>query len=303
MRILVTGREGQVARSLAARGARHELIFAGRPELDLAEPASIEPLVTAVAPDLIVSAAAYTAVDKAEDEPEAAMAVNCDGPAALARAAARIGAPIVHLSTDYVFDGGLDRPWREDDPVAPLGVYGETKLAGERAVAASGAHYAILRTAWVYSPFGNNFVKTMLRLAESRPEINVVADQIGCPTSAFDIAEAVLAIADAWQGDRSAGAGEIHHFAGPESVSWADFARAIFAGSAALAGPCTAVHDIPTSAYPTRARRPANSRLNSTKFAARFGYRARPLSVALDEVLRRLISDACCDRAPTAGAD
>jgi len=302
VKILVTGRKGQVARSLAGRGATHELIFAGRPELDLAEPASIERTVAAVAPDLIVSAAAYTAVDKAEDEPELVMKVNGEAPGVLARAAARIGAPVIHLSTDYVFDGSLDRPWREDDPVAPLGVYGATKLAGEEAVAASGARFAILRTAWVYSPFGQNFVKTMLRLAESRPTVSVVSDQMGCPTSAFDIAEAVLAIAAAWQTDPQSGVDAIYHFAGVDEASWADFAKAIFAESARLGGPTAEVTGIPTSAYPTQARRPANSRLDSTKFTQLFGYRAKPLAAALQEVLRPLIAERYSDRAPPAAA-
>lgn len=270
VRILVTGRDGQVARSLAERGGAHELVFAGRPELDLADPASIERTVAAVAPDLIVSAAAYTAVDKAEDEPELAMAVNGEGPGVLARAAARAGAPVIHLSTDYVFDGSLDRPWREDDPVAPLGVYGATKLAGEQAVAASGATYAILRTAWVYSPFGTNFVGTMLRLAERRGELSVVDDQIGCPTSALDIADAVRAVADAWRKAPRHGADAVYHFAGDGETSWAEFARAIFAESGRRGGPVAQVKGIPTSAYPTRARRPANSRLDCQKFARTF---------------------------------
>ena len=175
MRILVTGRNGQVAQSLAERaGPAHQLIFADRPDFDLADTASIERTVVKVRPDLVFSVAAYTAVDKAESEPELAMAVNGNGPGVLARAAARIDAPIVHLSTDYVFDGTSDHPYVENDPVGPIGVYGATKLAGERAVAESGARYAILRTAWVYSPFGQNFVKTMLRLAADRDVLNVV---------------------------------------------------------------------------------------------------------------------------------
>jgi dTDP-4-dehydrorhamnose reductase len=302
VKILVTGRDGQVARSLAERGAAHELIFAARPELDLADPASIERTVAATAPDLVVSAAAYTAVDKAEDDADLAMTVNGEGPGVLARAAAKIGAPIIHLSTDYVFDGSLDRPWREDDPVAPLGVYGATKLAGEQAVAASGASCAILRTAWVYSPFGHNFVKTMLRLAETRETLSLVDDQIGCPTSAFDIADAVLAVAAAWQADPRHGADAIYHFAGVDEASWANFARAIFAESGRLGGRRADVTGIPTSAYPTRARRPANSRLDSSKFTRCFGYRSKPLAAALQETLRPLISDAYSDRAPPAAA-
>lgn len=290
MRILVTGRGGQVARSLAERaGAAHELVFADRPGFDLADPASIERTVEQVRPDLVFSAAAYTAVDKAESEPELAMAVNGDGPGVLARAAAGIGAPIVHLSTDYVFDGSGARPYREDDPVAPLGVYGETKLAGERAIAASGARYAILRTAWVYSPFGNNFVKTMLRLAADRDELRVVEDQRGCPTSALDIADAMLRVADAWASDPGRGADMVYHLAGSGETNWADFARAIMAFSAARGGPSASVTGIPTSAYPTPARRPANSRLDTSRFAATFGYRAPEWRVSLEPVVSRLI--------------
>lgn len=290
MRILVTGRNGQVARSLAERaGLAQELIFVERPGFDLADPASIARTVEQVRPDLVFSVAAYTAVDKAESEPELAMAVNGGGPGALARAAAGIGAPIVHLSTDYVFDGSGDRPYREDDPVAPLGVYGETKLAGERAIAASGARYAILRTAWVYSPFGNNFVKTMLRLAADRDELRVVEDQRGCPTSALDIADAMLCVADAWASNPGKGTDTVYHLAGSGETNWADFARAILAFSAARGGPSASVTGIPTSAYPTPARRPANSRLDSSRFAATFGYRAPEWRVSLAPVVARLI--------------
>lgn len=290
MRILVTGRDGQVARSLAERGGAHELIFAGRPELDLADFDSIERAVREARPDLVVSAAAYTAVDRAEDEPELAMRVNGEAPGVLARAAREAGAPILHLSTDYVFDGNLDRPWHEADPVAPPGVYGESKLAGEEAVAASGATYAIVRTAWVYSPFGANFVKTMLRLAESRDELNVVEDQVGCPTSALDIADALLAVAAAWRGDEERGANRIYHFAGTGETDWAIFARAIFAESERLGGPAARVNGIPSSAYPTKAKRPANSRLDCTRFAETFGHRAPEWRESLAPVVSRLIA-------------
>ena len=289
MKILVTGRDGQVAQSLAERVKGHTLVFAWRPELDLADAASIERTVAAVHPELVVSAAAYTAVDKAEDEPELAMAVNGEGPGVLARAAARIGAPVIHLSTDYVFDGSCDRPYREDDPVAPIGVYGASKLVGEEAVAASGARYAILRTAWVYSPFGNNFVRTMLRLAETRDALNVVEDQIGCPTSALDIADGIAAVVGAWQRDAGGFADGIFHLAGSGETNWADFARAIFAGSAARGGPSAEVTGIPTSGYPTRAKRPANSRLDCSKLAQTFGYRAPAWERSLDVVLDRLL--------------
>ena len=290
MRILVTGRNGQVARSLAERaGAAHELIFADRPGLDLADPRSIERTVEQVRPDLVFSVAAYTAVDKAESERDLAMAVNGEGPAVLARAAARIDAPIVHLSTDYVFDGKGERAYREDDPVGPIGIYGESKLAGEQAIRESGATYAILRTAWVYSPFGRNFVKTMLHLAVDRDELTVVDDQHGCPTSAFDIADSMLRIADTWAAEPRKGVDSVYHFAGSGETDWAGFARAIFAVSIAHGGPGAVVRGIPTSAYPTPARRPANSRLDSSRFAATFGLRSPEWRAALEPVVVRLL--------------
>jgi len=291
VKILVTGRDGQVAQSLAERHGGHELVFAARPDLDLADPASIERTVAAVNPALVISAAAYTAVDKAEEEPDLAMAINGEGPGVLARAAAKTGAPVIHLSTDYVFDGSLDRPWREDDPVAPLGVYGATKLAGEQAIAASGAAYAILRTAWVYSPFGGNFVKTMLRLAETRDALTVVEDQHGCPTSALDIADGIMAVAAAWQTDPAHGANAAYHLAGTGETHWADFARAIFAESAKRGGPVAEVTGIPSSGYPTRATRPANSRLDCSRMANVFGYRAPRWQASLAEVMDRLLPE------------
>lgn len=291
MRILVTGRDGQVAQSLAERGCGHELIFAARPNFDLADPASIERTIGGIRPDLIVSAAAYTAVDRAEDEPELAMAINGIAPGVIGGAAARIGAQVVHLSTDYVFDGSANRPWREDDPVAPLGVYGTTKLEGERALAASSARYAILRTAWVYSPFGANFVKTMLRLAETRATLSVVGDQVGCPTSALDIADAVLTVADRWAADPAHGIDAVYHLAGADEADWATFARAIFAESAAGGGPSADVAGIPASAYPTRAQRPANSRLDCARFARTFDHRLPGWPVALPPLVARLLAE------------
>lgn len=289
MRILVTGRHGQVASALVEQSGAHELIFAARPDLDLADAASIERVVAAVRPDLIFSVAAYTAVDKAEDEPELAMAINGAAPGVIGRSAAAIGAAVVHLSTDYVFDGSLDRAWREDDPVAPLGVYGASKLAGEQALAGSGADFAVLRTAWVYSPFGANFVKTMLRLADSRDEISVVADQYGCPTSAVDIGNAMMAVADCWADRARPGANRLYHFAGTGETNWAGFAEAVFAESAARGGPCARVVPIGSSDYPTKARRPANSRLDSTAFATSFGYRAPDWRSSLASVIDRLL--------------
>lgn len=291
MRILITGREGQLARSLAERAGSHELIFAARPEFDLLDFPSIEHTVHAARPDLLVSAAAYTAVDRAENEPDLAMRINGEAPGVLARAAAAIAAPIIHLSTDYVFDGKLDRPWRESDPTAPLGVYGTSKLAGEEAVRASGATFAIIRTAWVYSPFAANFVKTMLRLATTTDEVNVVDDQLGNPTSALDIADALLTVADEWRKAPGRGTNAVYHFAGSGETDWADFARAIFAESSRHGGPTARVSGIPSSSYPTRATRPANSRLDSTCFAEAFGHRAPHWRDALAPVVERLAAE------------
>lgn len=289
MKILVTGREGQVARSLAERGQAHELVFAARPRFDLADPASIGRMIADVRPDVVISAAAYTAVDQAEDELDIARAINAEAPGHIGRAAAAIGAPVLHLSTDYVFDGSGDRAWREDDPTGPLGIYGETKLGGEHALAASGARYVVLRTAWVYSPFGSNFVKTMLRLAETRDALNVVADQHGNPTSALDIADALLAVADRWAREPDHGADETYHFGGTGDTNWADFARTIFAESERYGGPTCTVKGIPAADYPTKAERPANSRLDSVKFAETFGHSAPRWQDSLAATVSRLL--------------
>lgn len=289
MKILVTGREGQVARSLAERARGHELIFAARPSFDLLDPPSVQQTIADVRPDLIVSAAAYTAVDQAEDEAEAAMAANGEAPGVIGRAAARIDAPVLHLSTDYVFDGSGERAWTENDATGPIGTYGRTKLAGEEALAASGARYAILRTAWVYSPFGNNFVKTMLRLAETRDALNVVADQYGNPTSALDVADALMAVATRWRTEPRHGVNSVYHFAGTGTTDWANFARAIFAESAKHGGPSCTVSGIPAADYPTKAVRPANSRLDCSRFAETFGHAAPPWEGSLAVTVERLL--------------
>jgi dTDP-4-dehydrorhamnose reductase len=276
MRIAVTGTTGQLVRSLlaCAPAAGVAVIAVGRPELDLQQPASVQQALAKAEPDCIVNAAAYTAVDKAENEPELALAINGTGAGAVAAAARAFGVPLIQISTDYVFDGALPRPWRESDATGPLGTYGRSKLAGEQAVAASTEDYAILRTAWVYSPYGANFVKTMLRLAETRDEIGVVADQIGSPTSALDLADAVIAIAKALvERPQDASLRGIFHAAGRGETSWAGLAEAVFAASAALGGPSAKVRPIATSEYPTPARRPANSRLDGSLLAERYGLR------------------------------
>ncbi|MGF1649125.1 MAG: dTDP-4-dehydrorhamnose reductase [Hyphomicrobiaceae bacterium] len=271
MRLLITGWHGQVATALVSAAAARTDITAlalGRPALDLCAPASIAGALADGRPDVIINTAAYTAVDRAEAEREAAHALNCEGARLIAREAYRRGAAIIHLSTDYVFDGTKPEPYVPSDPTAPINVYGETKLAGERAVAAENPRHAIVRTAWVYSPTGQNFLKTMLRLAEQRDEINVVADQRGSPTYAPHLAEALLDLAREMVARRSDDEAiwGTYHAAGSGEATWAEFAEQIFARSQRLGGACARVVPIPTTAYPTPARRPQNSRLDSSSF-------------------------------------
>jgi dTDP-4-dehydrorhamnose reductase len=290
--VLVLGREGQLARSLAERGPQHgvQLRFVGRPEVDLADPDSLRRAVRESGAQVIVNAAAHTAVDQAEDEPDIAFALNVSGPRALAEAAREAGARLVHVSTDYVFDGSGERPWREADPTGPRSVYGRTKLEGEAAVrAALPQDHVILRTAWVYSPFGRNFVKTMLAAAHTRPVLRVVDDQVGNPTSALDIADGILAMIAAWRAETGRGLGATYHLAGTGAVSWAGFAREIFALSGAGGGPVAEVEAIGTADYPAKAPRPLNSRLDSTRFAGTFRYRAPPWQDSLAAVVARLL--------------
>jgi dTDP-4-dehydrorhamnose reductase len=293
MRIAVTGREGQVARSLAERAPEKgiEVVAVGRPELDLA--GSVEGIATALhaaRPDAIVSAAAYTQVDKAESEPELAFAINEGGVRGVAHAARQLGVPLIHLSTDYVFDGLKDSPYLEEDQTGPACVYGASKLGGEQAVLAEHPNSAVLRTAWVYSPFGTNFVKTMLRLARDRDEIGVVADQRGNPTSALDIADGILSVAGNLCESADPGLRGIFHMTAAGEASWAEFAEAIFAESAREGGPSARVRRIATSDYPTPARRPANSRLDSGKLARIHGVSLPDWHPSLKKVVTRLLT-------------
>jgi dTDP-4-dehydrorhamnose reductase len=292
MRIAVTGTTGQVVTSLLERGpaAGHQVIAVGRPALDLADPATILPALEQARPDAIVSAAAWTQVDKAESEADAAHAINATGAGAVAHAAASLGVPLVHLSTDYVFDGTGDRPWREDDPTGPTGVYGASKLAGEQAVSAAHANSAVLRTAWVYSPFGANFVRTMLRLAETRDELGVVGDQVGNPTSALDIAEGALAVCANLATGSDPDQRGLFHMTAQGEASWAEFARAIFAASVAHGGPTARVNAITTADYPTPATRPANSRLDCSRIARVHGVTLPRWQDALPPVVARLLA-------------
>lgn len=291
MRIAVTGQAGQVVTSLVERGAiaGHEVIAIGRPQLDLADPASVMRALKAAAPDVIVSAAAYTAVDKAESESDLAHAVNGAGAGAVAQEAKTLGVPLIHVSTDYVFDGLADRPYVEGDLTGPTGVYGASKLAGEKAVlAAHGDNSAIVRVAWVYSPFGANFVKTMLRLAGERDEVSVVADQVGNPTSALEIADGILSIVTNMVSDSSPTLRGIFHMTAQGEASWADFAEAIFAASAARGGPSASVRRIGTADYPTPATRPANSRLDCGLIARVHGVVLPDWRQSLQAVVARL---------------
>ncbi len=296
MRIAVTGGPGQLVLSLVERGAAlgHDVVAVGPPELDLAVPDddAIHAALALARPQAVCNAAAHTAVDKAESEAELAFAINATGAGAVARAAKRLGVPLVHISTDYVFAGDKAAPYLESDATGPTGVYGATKLRGEELVLASGADAAILRTAWVYSPFGANFIKTMLRLAATRGEVGVVADQNGCPTSALDLADAVLVVAANLLDRPDPGLRGLFHASGSGEGSWADLAEAVFAASALAGGPAARVNRITTADYPTPAQRPANSRLNCDRLAAVHGHRLPDWRGSAAQVTTRLVHEA-----------
>lgn len=261
MKILVFGKTGQVATELQRQA---EVIALGRDAADLSDPAACAAAISENDVDVVINAAAYTAVDKAEDEEALATVINGDAPTVMAKACAAKGIPFVHISTDYVFDGSGETPWSPNDKTGPLGAYGRSKLAGEEGIRAAGGKHAILRTSWVFSAHGNNFVKTMLRLGETRDALTIVADQIGGPTAASDIAAACLSIAKQLMGGKVGGT---YHLSGTPNVSWAGFAREIFA----QAGLKTSVTDIPSSNYPTPAKRPFNSRMNCASLETDFG--------------------------------
>jgi dTDP-4-dehydrorhamnose reductase len=289
----VIGGQGQVARSLREAAARDsDIVFgcAERPGVDLRRPASIAQAVAEFRPDIVVNPAAYTAVDKAESEPDEAFALNRDGAGVVAAAAAEQGAPVVHLSTDYVFDGKKDAPYLESDPVNPQSVYGRSKREGELAVAAANPQHIVLRTSWVYAPFGTNFVRTMLRLTAERDSLRVVDDQIGCPTYAPDIAVATITIAkkvvaEGWS-SRFAG---VTHLAGPDALTWYAFAKDIVRGATLRGGRSVPISPILTSDYPTPAARPANSRLSTARLMSVFDVRLQPLERSLANCLDRLL--------------
>ena len=294
MRIAVTGKFGQVARSLVERGPNFdtEVLTLARPEVDLTRPHDLTDVLAALRPQALVSAAAFTAVDLAESEPALAYQINANGAEALAQAAARLQIPIVHLSTDYVFDGALDRPYREDDTPCPINVYGSSKLRGEQLVAAANPDHVIVRTAWVYSPFGKNFARTMLSLAGTRDEISVVSDQRGSPTNALDIADGIFnVLRNLIARPDDAAIRGVFHMTGDGETSWAGFAMAIFAASATGNGPFSQVRAIASSAYPTAARRPANSRLDNSRLARSHGVRLPPWRDSIPETISQILAN------------
>lgn len=288
--VLVFGATGQLARELAdARWAEGTaLTFLSRHSADLCRPPMLGPIIEESRPDIVINAAAYTGVDAAEDDEAAAMRVNADAPRAMARATAAAGIPLVHISTDYVFDGSKDAPYEEADPVNPINVYGRSKLAGEVAIRETATKHLILRTSWVYSRHGKNFLKTMLRLAASRDEVGVVADQLGCPTAAGDLAQAIADLTPRLLGpDAPLGT---FHLAGASATSWHGFAEAIFAELAQSGRARPVNRAVTTDAFPTPARRPANSRLSSAAFVRRFGAELPGFEVAAPVVLRQLLA-------------
>ncbi len=295
MRVFVVGHDGQVARSIReAAAACHDVVLecGRRPDVDLLRRGSLEIAVDRFRPDIIVNPAAYTAVDRAEAEPDLAFAINRDGAADVAAMAARLNVPLIHLSTDYVFAGDKKGPYTEDDPVGPQTVYGQSKLAGERVVLSNAPRAIILRTAWVYAPFGGNFVRTMIRLSKERDRLRVVSDQIGCPTYAPDIAQSILKMARQVVGSgwRDAYRG-VTHLSGPDAVSWFDFAERIMQARARLGQRHVPVEAIMTSDYPTPAKRPANSVLSSARLSAVFGVTLPRLDQSLMDCLNRLAVD------------
>lgn len=271
MRVLVCGHNGQVAQALKTQLAGlGEIHLLGRDQLDLAQPEALREPLRQLAPGLIINAAAYTAVDQAETEPDTAFAINAQAPGVLAEEALRLGAPLIHYSTDYVFDGEKATPYNEQDVPNPLGVYGRSKLAGEQAIAAVGGAHLILRTSWVYSLHGRNFLLTMQRLLQEKPQLRVVDDQIGAPTWATTIALSTRVLIERWQAGR-AGAWGTYHLAAQGHTSWFGFAQAIGEQLKARGLPCAELLPIPSSEYPTPARRPANSRLDCSRLAREWG--------------------------------
>ena len=288
--ILVAGKGGQLACCLRDMAAQRNasLMSVGRPDLDLESSASIDRVIAAIAPSAIINAAAYTAVDRAEAEPECAYMINRDGAARLATAAKRRGIPFIHISTDYVFDGHKTSAYKEGDTPAPLNAYGRSKLEGEIAVLDAYPSAVVIRTSWIYSPYGHNFVRTMLRLSATQASVRVVNDQRGTPTSASDLADGLLDIVQQLAADHSGDIAGIYHLASQGETSWHGFAKAIFASLALRGRPVPKLTEITTDEYPTPARRPQNSCLNSSKAGRVFGVRLAPWQASLERCLELL---------------
>jgi dTDP-4-dehydrorhamnose reductase len=291
LRLVVTGLTGQVVSALIERCPRDiEIIALGRPQLDLAHRSAVIATLRAARCDAIINAAAYTAVDRAESEPDVAMRINGDGAGHVAEAAATLSVPLLHLSTDYVFDGQLLRPYTEEDATNPTGAYGRSKLEGERQIASRHDNHIILRTAWVYSPYGANFVKTMLRLGETKTSVSVVADQFGNPTYALDIADAIIPIARRLVSDSSPEFRGVFHMTGADEGTWADFAEAIFMTASQYGRPRVQINRIATSDYPTPARRPANSRLDNRKLREKYSITLPNWRTSVEDCVRRILN-------------
>jgi len=290
MRIAITGGRGQLVKSLVERGAKsgHEVIPVARPALDLAKPDTVVPAILATTPDLVVSAAAYTAVDRAESEPDLAMSINSIGAGSVAEAAAKAGVPVLHLSTEYIFDGSKPTPYCESDLPLPLNVYGVTKLQGELQVAAVTDNHVILRTSWIYSPFGANFLTTMFGIAKTKENVRVVADQIGRPTCALDIADSILKIGQRLAVDSSRELRGVFNLASVGEASWADFAESIFRSSEKHGQRSCRVERITSAEYPTPAVRPLNCRLNGDKIQRIYGVALPHWSDKIDLCISRL---------------
>ncbi len=294
IRIAVTGNNGQVVRSLLERsaGTNSEVVCVGRPALDLGDPDTIDRAIGAAAADVLVSAAAFTNVDKAETEGDLADLINARAPGLLAARAKSLGIPLIHLSTDYVFDGLKADPYTERDPICPVNAYGRSKAAGERAVAAAHPRHVILRASWIYSPLGRNFVRTMLELARKQDEARVVADQVGSPTAAADIADGILAVARKLVADGGDERYGTFHMTAAGGTNWAEFATAVFSASAERGGPSARVVPIASAEYHTPARRPANSRLDCAKIARVYGVSLPHWRSSLGQCVERILEHA-----------
>lgn len=294
MRILIAGWQGQIARAFVEAAPRRADVTAcavGRPALDICEPRTVERALSDAGPDIVINAAAYTAVDKAESEPERAFALNRDGAKLLAQAAARRGVPIIHISTDYVFDGKKGAPYVETDAPSPQSVYGRSKLEGEDAVREANPMHVILRTSWVYSAVGRNFIKTILEQARTRERLSVVADQRGNPTYAPHLVDAIFTLAGRMKGGKPDDPRwGVYHAAGSGSASWCELAGEALRASAVLHGPAVPIDPISAADYPTATKRPINSELDCTKLEHTFGIRLPPWQDGVAACIGRLLA-------------